>query len=69
VRNIEKAKMLDGIQAKAKSKKRKPETPGPERAPEDHRGNRTFKQIPLAKKGKEGEKQPENVTRVLSKIF
>ncbi|KAG9253220.1 Pre-rRNA-processing protein ESF2 [Emericellopsis atlantica] len=69
VRNIEQAKVLDGIQAKAKSKKRKPETEEEEAPKRGGRGNMSFKQIPLAKKGKEGETQPDNVTRVLSKIF
>lgn len=79
VRNVERAKMLDGIQA-SKAKKRKtgdddegaPAPAGKEvqegsatAAP----AGRSFKQIPLAKKGREGEEQPERVTRVLSKIF
>lgn len=66
VRNVERAKMLDGMQAKAKAKKRKatdePEDETQERA-------RTFKQVPLAKKRQDTEDQPERVTRVLSKIF
>lgn len=69
VRNVERGKMLDGMQTKAKSKKRKPES---EAGNKDEQGPTkkrplTFEQTKLAKKS-EGE-QPENVTRVLSKIF
>lgn len=70
VRNVERAKMLDGIQAKAQTKKRKAdgeETTTP--APADDRGNRTFKQIPLAKKAKATDEPSAQVSRVLSKIF
>uniref|UniRef100_A0A0B7JNY2 18S rRNA factor 2 n=1 Tax=Bionectria ochroleuca TaxID=29856 RepID=A0A0B7JNY2_BIOOC len=66
VRNVEKAKMLDGMQTKAK--KTKPAQAAIAEEEAQARG-RTFKQIPLANKGKEGESQPEHVTRVLSKIF
>lgn len=66
VRNVERAKMLDGIQAKAKAKKRKADEVQDE---PENKGPRSFKQIPLAKKAAEGEVQPERVTRVLSKIF
>ncbi|KAK3306478.1 uncharacterized protein B0T15DRAFT_483845 [Chaetomium strumarium] len=79
VRNIEKAKVLNGIQAKAAAKRKKNfgdeeegddgEHPAdvPERVP-THKKRRTFKQVPLAKKRKQ-EEQPEQVQRVLSKIF
>ncbi|KAL6862658.1 RNA-binding ATPase activator esf2 [Amphichorda felina] len=66
VRNVERAKMLDGIQAKAKAKKRKTDQVQDE--PESQ-GPRSFKQTPLINKGRAGEAQPEQVTRVLSKIF
>lgn len=77
VSNVEKAKVLNGIQAKNDAKRKT--------APEDDEAGggkvasvpdngklqerrRTFKQIPLAKKRKQ-EEQPEQVQRVLSKIF
>lgn len=63
VRNVERAKMLDGMQAK--SKKRKPEAE--DKADGSKKRPRSFEQTKLAKKD-EGE-QPEHVTRVLSKIF
>ncbi|KAF4126709.1 ESF2/ABP1 family protein [Geosmithia morbida] len=87
VRNIEKAKMLDGMEAKARAKKRKPEDqdgPAPASASEPVLAaadggksasggaaglTRSFKQIPLAKKGRDGDARPEHVTRILSKIF
>jgi ESF2/ABP1 family protein len=62
VRNIERAKMLDGIQAKTKKRKA---SEGDDRPQE---GARTFKQVPQVRKDKDAE-QPESVTRVLSKIF
>lgn len=67
VRNVEQSKVLNGMQAKAESK-------GKKRKQDDavqQSGGRamSFKQIPLVKKGGDGEKQPEHVTRVLSKIF
>lgn len=68
VRNVERAKMLDGMQAKAKTKKRKA-SDEEQRADETQGEVRTFKQVPLAKKRQETEQQPEQVTRVLSKIF
>ncbi|KAM0340484.1 hypothetical protein ACHAPU_010472 [Fusarium lateritium] len=68
VRNVEKAKMLDGMAVKAKAKKRKAETEG--QADDSVRQvKRSFKQVPLAKKRSEVEDQPTDVTRVLSKIF
>lgn len=64
VRNVERAKMLDGMQAK--SKKRKPE----QAKEHEEKGPMSFKQIPLAtKRGRDAEEQPEHVSRVLSKIF
>ncbi|KJZ79861.1 Pre-rRNA-processing protein ESF2 [Hirsutella minnesotensis 3608] len=64
VRNVERAKMLDGMQAKAK--KRKAGDDGDE-APAERA--RTFKQVPQIKKAADLEAQPERVARVLSKIF
>ncbi|KAK3292115.1 Pre-rRNA-processing protein ESF2 [Chaetomium fimeti] len=78
VRNVERAKVINGIQSKAAAKRKNTED-GEEKAggeaaagktdgepAQDKR--RTFKQIPLAKKRKQ-EEQPEHVQRVLSKIF
>lgn len=67
VRNVEHAKMLDTMQAKAKNKKRKTTTDGDDAEPAQ--SGRTFKQIPLAKKAKASEEPSERVSRVLSKIF
>lgn len=67
VRNVERAKMLDGIQAK--SKKRKADVDDDQPPAELEPGSRTFRQIPLAKKAKETEEPSERVSRVLSKIF
>lgn len=78
VRNVERAKVLNGIQSKAAAKRKKAAENEPEEAaeraveravdaPEQDR-RRTFKQIPLAKKRKQ-EEQPDQVQRVLSKIF
>lgn len=64
VLNVEKAKMLDGIQAKAKKRKA-----DDGEKPSAKKGSRTFKQVPLANKRKDNEEQPEQVTRVLNKIF
>ena len=71
VRNVERAKMLDGMQAKSKKRKApaEGEGEGAGEGTESKRKPMTFKQIPLAKKGKDGDEQPEQVTRVLSKIF
>ncbi|KAF4980788.1 hypothetical protein FZEAL_3302 [Fusarium zealandicum] len=66
VRNVEKAKMLDGMEAKAMAKKRKA-TDGDEH--EVRQVKRSFKQVPLANKRTEVEDQPTEVSRVLSKIF
>lgn len=78
VRNVERAKVLNGIQSKAAAKRKTPlddetrEGGDEERteAPDNRQAEkrRTFKQIPLAKKRKQ-EEQPEQVQRVLSKIF
>lgn len=62
-RNVGRAKMLDGMQAKAKKRKADQVEDKAEKGP------RSFKQVPLAKKARDTEEQPENVTRVLSKIF
>ena len=66
VRNVERAKMLDGIQDKAKANKRKADQVQDEPG---NQGPRSFKQTPLINKDRAGEAQPEQVTRVLSKIF
>lgn len=73
VRNVERAKMLDGIRAKA-AKKKAPADIEPETATgvedEISKGERrVFAQVPLVKKRKLDEGQPEHVQRVLSKIF
>lgn len=62
VRNVERAKMLDGMQAKAKKRKAADGGEGP-------KVSRTFKQVPQVSKAAEAEEQPEQVMRVLSKIF
>jgi len=80
VANVERAKVLNGIQAKKAAKRKnaggEEEAGGEEdTAPAAVAGGkaqerrRTFKQIPLAKKRKLDEEQPENVTRVLKSIF
>jgi ESF2/ABP1 family protein len=77
VRNVERGKMLDGIQSKAAAKQRKvsndedaSEKPTSEGQEETTKGRkRTFAQVPLAKKRRFDEGQPEEVHRVLSKIF
>ncbi|KAI9171139.1 Pre-rRNA-processing protein ESF2 [Paramyrothecium foliicola] len=63
VRNVERAKMLDGIQAKSKKRKASDEDSAAGET------GRTFKQVPQVRKDKDVETQPEHVTRVLSKIF
>ncbi|KAL2152975.1 hypothetical protein VTH82DRAFT_4130 [Thermothelomyces myriococcoides] len=78
VRNVEKAKVLNGIQAKAAAKRKKSEDGGENSGDEDVADNsdsgpaqerrRTFKQIPQVKKRKQ-EEPSEQVQRVLSKIF
>lgn len=79
VRNVERAKMLDGIEAKNAAKKEKNKDAAvaaaadgvDKEAKRDAGGKertRTFAQIPLAKK-KKAEDQPEQVKRVLSRIF
>lgn len=83
VRNVERAKVLQGIQAKKASKGSKAGGDGAAQVTEsttppaaattttttNDEKRRTFKQIPLAKKRKLDETQPEQVQRVLSKIF
>lgn len=74
VKNVERAKMLDGMQAKAKAKKRKAETETETEAQTQTqtgatRPVRSFQQVPMAKKRKEVEEQSADVSRVLSKIF
>ncbi|KAL6881098.1 hypothetical protein J3F83DRAFT_721015 [Trichoderma novae-zelandiae] len=67
VRNVERAKMLDGMEAKAKAKKRKASDAADSEKPRE--SVRTFKQIPKIKKGEDTTEEPERVSRVLSKIF
>jgi ESF2/ABP1 family protein len=80
VRNVERAKMLDGIEAKAAAKKEKnngaSDTGGVDGKDKEAKKDfgkerpRTFVQIPLAKKKQTAEKdQPEQVKRVLRSIF
>ncbi|KAM3483237.1 hypothetical protein MY8738_003312 [Beauveria namnaoensis] len=78
VRNVEQAKVLDGIAKSAAARKRKAADNGEPETGADgdgvaegatQRHTRTFKQIPLAKKTKDADEQPERVTRVLNKIF
>ncbi|KAK3353240.1 hypothetical protein B0T25DRAFT_206425 [Lasiosphaeria hispida] len=75
VRNIDRAKMLDGMHAKAAAKQKKALDDGGDATAAAAQNNstqekpRTFKQVPLAKKRKHDEEQPEQVKRVLSKIF
>ncbi|KAK5998547.1 Pre-rRNA-processing protein ESF2 [Cladobotryum mycophilum] len=69
VRNIERAKMLDGMEAKAKAKKRKASEAVEKKSDEPKESARTFRQIAHVKKDHDTSEQPEHVTRVLSKIF
>ncbi|KAH6631470.1 Pre-rRNA-processing protein ESF2 [Chaetomium tenue] len=78
VRNVERAKVINGIQSKAAAKRKKTddseeavgsgEAVGKTEGESAQDKRRTFKQIPLAKKRKQ-EEQPAHVQRVLSKIF
>lgn len=72
VRNVEKAKMLDGINAKKAQKKRLDDDDGAAVVPPtESKGAdkaRTFKQVPLAKK-KEESAQPNELKSVASRIF
>lgn len=68
VRNVERAKMLDGMQTKSKKRKAAGgEDERAQRAPTE--GARTFRQVQQIQKAANTEEQPESVTRVLSKIF
>ncbi|KAL2070611.1 hypothetical protein VTL71DRAFT_13637 [Oculimacula yallundae] len=73
VQNVERAKMLEGMEAKKAAKRRK-ETEGtieniaPAKEKKGGERARQFKQTPVAKK-RRPEDQPEQVKRVLSKIF
>jgi ESF2/ABP1 family protein len=75
VQNVERAKMLEGMEAKKASKRRKEEGGQEVDASAMVQGvgkggerPRQFKQTPVASK-KKAEDQPEQVKRVLSKIF
>ncbi|EFW99301.1 u3 snornp-associated protein esf2 [Grosmannia clavigera kw1407] len=83
VRNVERAKMLDGIEAKTAEKKKRsttqkeaghedraPPAPAPAADTKEHKNSRTFtfKQTTLVSR-KDKDQQPEQVKRVLSKIF
>ncbi|KAI2472452.1 Pre-rRNA-processing protein ESF2 [Annulohypoxylon bovei var. microspora] len=73
VRNIEKAKVLGGMQAKAAAKRSRDEDNTTSSAPtgtrdsEDSRNMRKFKQASIGRKGVE--KAPEEAKRVLSQLF
>jgi ESF2/ABP1 family protein len=79
VRNVERAKMLNGIDAKNAAKKERKQQSTVDVEDVDGAGKsaehpgkerkRTFAQIPLAKKKTAGEAQPDQVKRVLSSIF
>ncbi|KAB5515081.1 hypothetical protein GE09DRAFT_1160881 [Coniochaeta sp. 2T2.1] len=80
VRNVERAKMLDGMEAKNAAKKERKEQGiaepeddgGAGKGAEQHIGKerkRTFAQIPLVKKKTANGSQPDQVQRVLSSIF
>ncbi|KAI1413813.1 Pre-rRNA-processing protein ESF2 [Hypoxylon sp. FL1857] len=72
VRNVEKAKMLEGIQSKAAAKRKRDEEKAARSAStitggsEESRNMRKFKQASV---GRKGEKAPEEAKRVLSKLF
>ncbi|KAI2614321.1 Pre-rRNA-processing protein ESF2 [Hypoxylon fragiforme] len=73
VRNVERAKMLEGMQTKAATKRSRDEatvsstTPVTVKSRDDSRGMRKFKQATVGKKVVE--KAPEEAKRVLSKLF
>lgn len=79
VRNVERAKMLDGMEAKNAAKKERKESGTADGEDRGVAGNaverhgkerkRTFAQIPLAKKKSASDAQPDQVKRVLSSIF
>ncbi|KAK2591980.1 RNA-binding ATPase activator esf2 [Conoideocrella luteorostrata] len=71
VRNVEKAKMLDGMQAKAKAKKRKAvdDDDDDDEKPAKRGRELSFRQVSQIRKNEGSQGQPEHVTRVLSKIF
>ncbi|KAG5974584.1 RNA-binding ATPase activator esf2 [Claviceps digitariae] len=69
VRNVEKAKMLDGMQAKAKKRKAADDGGDEEKKVVKGDRGRTFRQVAQVKKEGVSQEQPEHVTRVLSKIF
>ncbi|CZS89030.1 probable ESF2 Eighteen S rRNA processing Factor [Rhynchosporium agropyri] len=73
VQNVERAKMLEGMEAKKAAKRRKDiddktESTAPTKEKRGGERARQFKQTPVAKKMRP-EDQPEQVKRVLSKIF
>ncbi|KAI1135080.1 Pre-rRNA-processing protein ESF2 [Hypoxylon sp. FL0543] len=73
VRNIEKAKMLEGIQAKTAAKRKREEENATRslssvtRGSEESRNMRKFKQASVGRKGVD--KAPEEAKRVLSQLF
>jgi len=73
VRNVERAKMLEGIQAKKAAKRRRDDASGDEGVAQSSEEPRkrvmTFKQIPAANKRDEQLEQSAQVRRVLTKIF
>lgn len=74
--NVERAKMLDGMEAKAAAKAKRATgvtdgattTEAPAKASTSQKGTRSFKQKKMVARADEGE-QSEHVQRVLSKIF
>lgn len=68
VRNVEKAKMLDGMQAKAKKRKAVAVADDDGKPAREDRA-RTFRQVTQVQKAGGSQEQPDHVTRVLSKIF
>lgn len=64
VRNVEKAKMLEGIQSKAAAKNKDKDTND---QPGQARARRTFEQAPVAKK--KDDKLPQDAQRVASMLF
>lgn len=71
--NIERAKVLDGMQAKKKQKgvEDKPASAVPESAEGSAGGKRrfTFAQVPLAKKRKQGEERPNTTIKSFGGLF
>ncbi|PHH92111.1 hypothetical protein CDD83_8874 [Cordyceps sp. RAO-2017] len=73
VRNVERAKMLDGMQAKARKRKARDgdgdDPDGDAQGDASEQRVRAFRQVPQIRKTGDSEERPEHVARVLSKIF